>query len=113
MPMIQSKITGSVSEEKRQELKSELGKAISILGKPESYLMLGVEDKQDLYFAGKKLDKGAYVEVKILGNVDSSSSDKMTAKICEIFDKLFGIPGNSIYVSYWGTQNWGHNGGNF
>ena len=31
MPMIQSKITGTVSPEKREALKIELGKAISIL----------------------------------------------------------------------------------
>ena len=113
MPMIQSKIAGSVPQEKREALKAELGKAISILGKPESYLMLSIEDGQDLYFAGKKLDKGAYVEVKLLGGVDSSASQKMTQKICEIFDRLLGVPGSSIYVSYWGTQNWGHDGYNF
>ena len=113
MPMIQSKVTVELPHEKRDALKAELGKAISILGKPENYLMLSIEDKQDLYFAGKKLDKGAYVEVKVLGSVDAAASDKMTAKICDIFDSLLGIPGGSIYVSYWGTQNWGHNGGNF
>ncbi|MBR7080391.1 MAG: hypothetical protein IKI40_07715, partial [Treponema sp.] len=78
MPMIQSKITGTVSQEKRDALKTELGKAISILNKPESYLMLSIEDNQDLYFAGRKLDKGAYVEVKILGSVNSASSNRMT-----------------------------------
>lgn len=49
MPMINSKITVSLPQEKRDVLKSELGKAISILGKPESYLMLGFEDNYDLY----------------------------------------------------------------
>ena len=46
--MINSKITVSLPQEKRDVLKSELGKAISILGKPESYLMLGFEDNYDL-----------------------------------------------------------------
>ena len=113
MPMINSKITGPVPEQKRDVLKTELGKAISILGKPESYLMLGIEDNQDLYFGGKKLEKGAYVEVKVLGAVDSSASNKMTAQICQIFEQVLGIPGNAIYISYWGTSNWGYNGGNF
>ena len=113
MPMIQAKVTMQLPAEKRDILKAEFGKAISIIGKPESYLMINLEDNQDLYFGGKKLDKGAYVEVKVLGNVDASASDKMTAKICEILKAQLDIPGNAIYVSYFGTSNWGWNGGNF
>lgn len=113
MPFINSKITVAVPQEKRDVLKAELGKAISIMGKPESYLMLGFEDNYDLYFGGKKLDKGAFVSVQVLGNVDSSQSDKMTARICEIFSKELGIPGDAIYVAYSGTKDWGWNGSNF
>lgn len=60
MPFIDSKITLPVPQEKRETLKSELGKAVSILSKPESFLMVGFEDKYDLYMGGKKLEKGAY-----------------------------------------------------
>ena len=77
MPMIEAKVTVNLPEEKRNVLKAELGKAITIIGKPESYLMINLIDKQDLYFAGKKLEKGAYVEVKVLGSVDSGASGKM------------------------------------
>ena len=48
MPMINSKVTVSLPQEKRDILKAELGKAVAILGKPESYLMLGFEDNYDL-----------------------------------------------------------------
>lgn len=71
MPMIKVETTVSLSEEKRNVLKAELGKAISILDKPESYLMINLVDQQDLYFGGNKLDKGAFVEVKVLGSVDA------------------------------------------
>lgn len=60
MPMIEAKVTMELPAEKRDILKAEFGKAISIMGKPESYLMINLIDKQDLYFGGKKLDKGAY-----------------------------------------------------
>ena len=90
-----------------------VGKAISLMNKPECYLMINLQDNQDLYFGGKKLDKGAYVEVKVLGAVDSGASSKMTAKVCEILDKELGIPGDAVYVSYFGTSNWGWNGSNF
>ena len=113
MPMIEAKVTMELPAEKRDVLKAESGKAISIMGKPESYLMINLVDKQDLYFGGKKLDKGAYVEVKALGSIDGSSSDKLTARLCEILEKELGISANAVYVSYWGTSNWGWNGGNF
>lgn len=51
MPFIDSKVTISLSEEKKETLKTELGKAISILNKPESFLMLGFEDNYDSNFA--------------------------------------------------------------
>ena len=113
MPMIETKVTMQLSEEKRDVLKTEFGKAIAIMGKPESYLMINLVDNQDLYFAGKKLDKGAYVDVKVFGSVDCNAGGKMTARLCEILEKELGIPGNAVYVSYWGTANWGWNGGNF
>ena len=113
MPMIEAKVTMQLPAEKRDVLKTEFGKAISIMGKPESYLMINLVDNQDLYFGGKKLEKGAYVEVKVLGSVDATSSAKMSASLCEILQKELGIPGNAVYISYWGTLSWGWNGGNF
>ena len=113
MPMIEAKVTMQLPEEKRNVLKTEFGKAISILGKPESYLMINLVEKQDLYFGGKKMEKAAYVEIKVLGEVEEGSSSKMTARICEILEKELGISGNAVYVSYFGTSNWGWNGTNF
>ena len=113
MPFINSKITVPVPQEKRDILKAEFGKAITELGKTESYLMLGFEDNYDLYFAGKKLQKGACVSVQLLGAIDSSKSEKMTARICDILHNHLDIPGNAVYVTYQGIKDWGWNGGNF
>ena len=68
MPFIDSKITLELTKEQKDTLKSRLGKAISILSKPESYLMVGFEDNYDLYFAGKSLERGAYVSVSLFGD---------------------------------------------
>ena len=113
MPFIDSKITVAVSQEKREILKSELGKAVSLLSKPESFLMLGFEDNYDLYMGGNKLDRGAYVAVSLFGNAPKSSYENMTAKICELYEKELGIPGNTVYVTYHGVNDWGWNGRNF
>lgn len=112
MPFIDSKITVPVSAEKREVIKAELGVAASIINKPESFLMVGFEDNYDLYMGGKKLDKGAFVSVSLLGSASSEAYNRMTAKICDIYEKELGIPGNAIYVAYQGTKDWGWNGQN-
>lgn len=113
MPFIDSKITLSVPQEKRDVLKSELGKAVALLSKPESFLMIGFEDNYDLYMAGNKLEKGAYVSVSLFGNASKSAYENMTARICELYEKELGIPGNAVYVTYQGISDWGWNGRNF
>ena len=113
MPFIDSKITGTVSEEKKEAIKTRLGQAISILNKSETYLMVGFEDNYDLFMAGQKLEKGAYVSVSLFGNASSDAYDKMTAKICEILADELASPGDKVYVTYHGVNDWGWNGSNF
>ena len=113
MPFIDSKITVPVSNEKKEELKSELGKLMATLHKSEAYLMVGIEDEYDLWFGGKKLEKGAYVSVSLLGNASSKDFSTMTGQICDVYSKLLGIPGDAIYVTYHPVSDWGWNGSNF
>lgn len=113
MPFIDSKITVSVPQEKRDILKEEFGKAMSILSKPESFLMVGFEENYDLYMGGKKLEKGAYVAVSLFGNASKSAYEKMTATICDLYEKELGIPKDAVYVTYHGVSDWGWNGQNF
>lgn len=113
MPFIDSKVTTKLTPEKQESIKSKLGQAISIMGKPESYLMVGFEDEYELYMAGKKLEQGAFVSVRVLGQVNADASDRMTAEICKIYEEELGIPGQNIYISYFGTPNWGWQGSNF
>ena len=113
MPFIDSKITMKLSPEKKESIKKELGKAVSILSKPESFLMVGFDDEYDLYMGGNKLEQGAYVSVSLFGNASSSAYEKMTGEICSIFDKELGIPSSNVYVTYHGVNDWGWNGQNF
>ena len=113
MPFIDSKISVKVTDEQKEQIKSEIGKAASIIGQPESFVMIGIQHEYTLYFAGNKLEKGAYVSVDVLGQANSPACEKMTAKICEIYESILGIPGSNIYVEYRSTPDWGWNGRNF
>ena len=110
MPYIDAKITGSVTPEKRELLKTELGKAISLLDKPEAFLMIGLQDNYDLYFGGVRLEKGAYVSVAMLGEPNREKDAAMTARITELLQEQLDIPAKYIYVSYQGIRDWGWRG---
>ena len=79
MPYIDAKLTCAVSNVQKEALKAELGKAISLMDKPESFLMIGFQDNYDLYFGGNRLEKGAYVSVAMLGEPDRRKNEAMNA----------------------------------
>lgn len=113
MPFIDSKVTVKLTEEKKNSVKTRLGQAISILHKSENYLMVGFEDEYDLYMSGNRLEKGAYVSVSLFGNASSDDYEKMTGAICDILQDELSIPGDHVYVTYHGVNDWGWNGRNF
>ena len=113
MPFIDSKSTLKLSDQQKEDLKRELGKAISVMNKSENYLMVGILDGYDLFMGGKKLEKGAFISVQVLGSVDQAQSQKMTGEICRIVSEQLDIPGSNVYVNYLGYRDWGWNGGNF
>lgn len=114
MPFIDSKVTVTLSENEREDLKKELGKIVDdIPGKSEKFLMLGFQDNYDLYFKGEKLDYGAFVEVKLFGSVTEDSMKRVTKDICELYKDKLNIPPKSIYVKFEEVDTWGWNGSNF
>ncbi len=113
MPFIDSRVTVSVSPEEKEELKRELGRLIRTLNKTETYLMVQIEDRCDLWLGGSKLDRGAYVAVSLYGNAPADAYDRMTGGICELLSRRLGIPGDAVYVTYHPVSDWGWNGQNF
>ena len=112
MPFINVKTNAAVSKEKCEAIKSALGQAITALpGKSEQWLMVGIEPECTLYFQGSDAPC-AMVQVQTYGT-NASGTDALTGKICKILSDNLSIPANRTYVSYFGTANWGWNGGNF
>ncbi len=64
MPFIDCKLTLKLSEEKREAVKAELGRTVSLLHKSERYLMVGFAEGYELYMAGKKGDQTAEVALQ-------------------------------------------------
>lgn len=110
MPYIDAKLTVPVTDTQREVLKTQFGQAISLLDKPESFLMIGIQDNYDLYFGGNRLENGAYVSIAMLGEPDRTKDEAMTAKVTEILQEQLDIPPKFVYVSYHGVRDWGWRG---
>lgn len=110
MPYINTKVTTEITFEKEEILKAKLGKAITLIGKPESYLMLSFEENCRLWFAGTNDEEAAYVEVALLHSAPKSSYEKLTEEICNILSEDLSIPAQRIYVKFSETEYWGHAG---
>ncbi|MDO4419449.1 MAG: phenylpyruvate tautomerase MIF-related protein [Ruminococcus sp.] len=108
MPFINTKVTTEISKEKEAVLKAELGKAITLIGKGEAYLMLGFEDNCRLWLGGNNDADMAYVEVSLLGRVTKENAGKLTAAICEIFQRELNIQGDKVYIKFSETDLWGY-----
>jgi len=113
MPFIQVKTTATIDEAKKEVLNAQICQITKeCLGKGENWIMTGYEDKASLAFQGST-ENIAYVEVKAFGAPSAAGADKMTSGLCQLLEKELNIPAGRTYVSYWGTDKWGWNGGNF
>ncbi len=114
MPFVNAKVSVDLNDEQKDQLQQKLTEAVNkSFGKPTQYIMVGIETRQDLYFGGKKMAKGAFVEISLLGHPSGSACSAMTAQVCDILQQQLGIAGNMVYVSYHPIDNWGWNGSNF
>ncbi|MBR1680765.1 hypothetical protein IJ707_03130 [bacterium] len=111
MPFIETKISLKLNENQKENLQNQLTEAVaSAFGKPKSFVMAGLEDGQDLYMGGKKLENGAYLSIKLLGNTTKPVCNQLTIAFCQILLNELGTSGQNVYVSYHPVDLWGWNG---
>ncbi len=113
MPFINTKYSAEITPAQEQEIKSALAEAVKLIGKTESWLMVGFEPNTSLYFRGEKSEKIAFVEVSLYGGASESAYDKLTAEITRILAGVLAVPADKVYVKYSPTEYWGWNGHNF
>ena len=81
-----------------------------ILGKPESYVMVMLQDKQAITFAGNE-QPTALVQLKSLG-LPEADTPGLSQSICHQIGELLDIPANRVYIEFasparhmWGWDN--------
>jgi phenylpyruvate tautomerase PptA (4-oxalocrotonate tautomerase family) len=111
MPYISVNLSFRVPEDKKEQIKSALGKAITLIpGKTENSLMVGICDGYDIYLAGVKKEKAAYVDVKILGKASRESKKEISVELFKIFEMLLDIKPEDMYITFSEHDEWGVKG---
>ena len=110
MTFIDVKTSAKLTEEKIEQIKTELGSTISLIpGKSEAWLMVNVQDSCNLYFKGNDNQNTAYVEVSIFGESSKDDCEKATIDICRILETYAGVPYDRTYVKFEFSDMWGYN----
>lgn len=110
MPLIKANFSVPVSTEKEINIKSSLGKAISLFpGKNETYLMVEISSNCHLYLGGKNDSPLALFEVSLLGSCTKEDCQKVTQALCDIAKKELDIDADHVYVTFMEYSKWGYN----
>ena len=112
MPLITTKASTEITKEKEAVLKAKFGKAIELINKSESWLMIDFQENSHLWFKGDEAPS-AMIEVDLFGKATESGYDALTKSITGIVSDELGISADRIYVKYNEINHWGYNGFNF
>ena len=84
-----------------------------MLGKPESYVMVILEDGRDMLFAGTRAP-AAYLELKSLGLAETKTAGYSRA-LCDLLAATLDIPAERVYIEFTAppAHLFGWNGGTF
>ena len=81
-----------------------------ILGKPENYVMVKIQDKQSLIFAGSD-EPAAYIQLKSLNLPENKTAD-YSSSLCSFINTELNIDTARIYIEFvnperhlWGWDN--------
>jgi len=114
MPTLRILTNATVPTEDRLALLARASHTVAeLLGKPESYVMVILEDGRDMLFAGTPAP-AAYLELKSLGLAETKTADYSRA-LCDLLAGALGIPAERVYIEFSAppAHLFGWNGGTF
>lgn len=114
MPYLLLRTNRHCTDESKQQLLSGLSSTTAeVLGKPERYVMVSLEDDRDMRFAGDDAPC-AYLELKSIGLPEAQTA-RLSATLCELVNSELGIPQERIYIEFADAARhmWGWNGATF
>jgi len=114
MPYLTIQTNKGITEEEQSRLiKSASSLVSTLLGKPETYVMVSLMPPVPMLFAGKD-DPAAYLELKSIG-LPADKTRELSKDLCELIENNMGINKARIYIEFSDAPRamWGWNGATF
>lgn len=115
MPYMNIKTNLELAPESRQSLLDDGVKVLSgLLGKPERYTMIVLEDGLTMQFDGDAERPLAFVEVKSIG-LPEQETEHLSAGVGDWIEQVLKIPVERIYIVFANVERhmWGWNRATF
>ncbi len=112
MPYL-SIITNKTITNKEQVIRDFSKKVAEMIGKPERYVMVSLQDTIAISFAGTN-EACAYLEFKSIG-LPHDQTGVFSATLCQMIEETAGIAKDRIYIEFADAPRkmWGWNGSTF
>ena len=112
MPYVQLRTNKDISKETEIAIKERLGRAITLLGKTEQWLMVEFVPSCNMYFGGAEVET-AYIGVKLLGKATDEAYNNFTREVTNMMVEIYpNMSPSNVYISYDEYDRWGWNGSN-
>jgi phenylpyruvate tautomerase PptA (4-oxalocrotonate tautomerase family) len=114
MPLLTISTQQQIDEALSKELTKGASETVaSMLGKPERYVMVMLNQPQQMLFAGDDSPL-AYLELKSIG-LPADRTSEFSRTLCNFISQQLQIPSDRIYIEFSDTQRhlWGWNGATF
>jgi len=114
MPYLNIQTNVTMDDSEQQVLLEKASQTVaSILGKPESYVMVNLNSGNAMFFAGTAAPL-AYLQLKSLGLPEAQTS-AFSQVLCELMQAELGIDSGRVYIEFSGPERhmWGWNRGTF
>jgi len=115
MPYMTIKTNLELAPESRQSLLEDGVKLVSgLLGKPERYTMVGLEDGLAMQFDGDAARPLAFVELKSIG-LPEQDTGRLSAGVGNWIEQALNIPAERVYIVFASVERhmWGWNRATF
>ena len=110
MPYIAVNTTQKLSDDKKEKVKTELGRLIThIPTKTEAGLLVDFSDGRAMYMAGKNVE-GAFIELRLLNKFEFEPKKKFTEEVFEMLSRELGVKKENMYLNILEFNEWGARG---
>ncbi len=105
MPLIDVRVSETLSRQKEESLKTQLGQAISLIhGKSEGSLMVQFSDNCRLWFGGSQEGPIVFVNVMLYGTASQEDYQAFSDRVIPLLEQELGA--KHVYLKFEEVPNW-------